>query len=54
MPKPMTMELWNLDAADYPADKTLSDKLDFLLNYAEFRAHNHKTCLGHMETLVIK
>lgn len=43
MPKPMTMELWNLDAADYPADKPLSDKLDFLLNYAQLAPSSHNS-----------
>lgn len=35
MPATMTMELWRLDAADYPAEKAISNKLDFLLNYAQ-------------------
>lgn len=43
MPKPMTMELWNLDDAAYPADKPLSDKLDFLLNYAQLAPSSHNS-----------
>ena len=43
MPDPMTMELWNLDETDYPADKTLSDKLDFLLHYAQLAPSSHNS-----------
>ena len=43
MPETMTRELWNLDAAAYPADKPLSDKLAFLLNYAQLAPSSHNS-----------
>ena len=43
MPEAMTMELWNLDEASYPADRTLGDKLDFLLNYAQLAPSSHNS-----------
>ena len=43
MPDPMTRELWNLDEADYPADKPLSEKLGFLLNYAQLAPSSHNS-----------
>jgi hypothetical protein len=43
MPDPMTKELWNLNEADYPADKTLNEKLTFLLNYAQLAPSSHNS-----------
>ena len=43
MSEPMTRELWELDAEDYPADKALSDKLAFLLNYAQLAPSSHNS-----------
>ena len=43
MPESMTNELWNLDEAAYPADKTLSEKLTFLLNYAQLAPSSHNS-----------
>ncbi|MGW8227948.1 MAG: Acg family FMN-binding oxidoreductase [Gammaproteobacteria bacterium] len=43
MPEPMTHELWNLDEAAYPRDKSLSEKLAFLLNYAQLAPSSHNS-----------
>ena len=43
MPDPMTRELWNLHEADYPTDKPLSEKLGFLLNYAQLAPSSHNS-----------
>ena len=43
MPDPMTQELWHVDEAAYPADKSLKDKLAFLLNYAQLAPSSHNS-----------
>jgi nitroreductase len=43
MPDSMTQELWHLDEAAFPADKPLSDKLAFLLNYAQLAPSSHNS-----------
>lgn len=39
----MTREVWDLDEADYPADKPLAEKLGFLLNYAQLAPSSHNS-----------
>lgn len=43
MPESMTQELWHLDEAAFPADKPLSDKLTFLINYAQLAPSSHNS-----------
>ena len=43
MPDPMTQELWHLDEAAFPADQPLSEKLNFLLNYAQLAPSSHNS-----------
>jgi len=43
MPDPMTQELWTLDEAAYPANDALSEKLAFLLNYAQLAPSSHNS-----------
>lgn len=43
MSESMTQELWHLDEAAFPADKPLSEKLAFLLNYAQLAPSSHNS-----------
>ena len=43
MPDTMTKELWNLDETAYPANSALSEKLAFLLNYAQLAPSSHNS-----------
>lgn len=43
MPEAMTTKLWDLDETTYPVDKTLGEKLAFLLNYAQLAPSSHNS-----------